>query len=50
MIEECAMSGQRQADGNIREQETIGKTLKRRGILAAAAAAVAGIVAKQTSQ
>ena len=37
-------------DGHRHGEETTGKTLKRRGILAAAGAVVAGIVAKQASQ
>lgn len=44
------MAGQRQVDERGDGQESAGKALKRRGILAAAGAVVAGIVAKQTSQ
>ncbi len=43
------MTGQRRDDG-IHKQEETGKVVKRRGILAAAGAMVAGIAAKQTSQ
>jgi hypothetical protein len=44
------MAGQQQMDEHTHTQETTGKALKRRGILAAGAAVVAGIVAKQTAQ
>ncbi len=44
------MAEQRQPDARTVVQETTGKAMKRRGILAAAAALVAGIVGKQTSQ
>ena len=44
------MAGQRHADEHTHDQGTTGTAMKRRGILAAAAAMVAGIVAKQTGQ
>ncbi len=44
------MTEQRRAGGRTDGRETTGKTLKRRGILAAAGVAVAGIVAKQASE
>src|SRR5438270_12300045 len=41
---------ERHDDGHSDDQASKGKALKRRGILAAAGAAIAGIVAKQASQ
>jgi uncharacterized protein involved in exopolysaccharide biosynthesis len=43
------MAGQ-QADVRTDGRETTGRTLKRRGLMAAAAALVVGIAAKQTSE
>ncbi|MDQ6906588.1 MAG: hypothetical protein M3176_07150 [Chloroflexota bacterium] len=44
------MAAQRPMETEAQEQDGRGKTLKRRGLMAAAAALVAGIAAKQTSQ